>query len=202
MVEHRYTRYPLYEGHIKNILGGVHTKDVFAASQQQSLVRDLKALARPLQKVAARSSALKLLQLFRKGAVHMALVYEKEALVGFVTLDNLLQVIIGRIKDEFHRTTRDWKRLNDGSYALKGHASTYILEQLFDIDLSHYPVTTVSGLILHVLERFPERGEKLQFEGFAVEVLKVAAPKISLVKVRPLKQIAPHKIQTTRPTEN
>ncbi len=185
MIQHRYTRYPVYEGNIGHMLGIAHTKHVFAALHTEANFSDLKTILRPILSVSPQTTAVDLLEKFRGGAVHLALVYDKERLVGFVTLDNLLQVIVGRIKDEFHPTQQDWTALEDGGFEIKGHASIYVLEQLLDIDLSQYPVTMVSGLILHKLERFPILGEIIPLEKFTLTVVDVSNTQVNLVHVYP-----------------
>jgi CBS domain containing-hemolysin-like protein len=183
IVKNRYSRYPVYQGEFDQMIGVVHTKDLFALSQQTSIVIDLNSVLRPVIKVGPDTSVLDLFQKFRQGAPHFALVYRRGRVVGFVTLDNLLQVLIGKVKDEFHLTREDWRQEKDGTYIVKGHASVYVLEQLLDIEFEDTTISTVSGLILQKLEHFPKEGERIEFDEFTLIVEKIRGPRIEQVRI-------------------
>ncbi len=104
IADHHYSRYPVYQETIENVMGIIHAKDCFAASIHGSGITSFIDLLRPALKITTSEEALDLLPRFQNGMTHLALVYQDEQLVGFVTLDNLLQALIGKIKDEFHRT--------------------------------------------------------------------------------------------------
>jgi len=174
----RYSRYPVYLNERDRIIGILHIKDLFTASQNKEPLTHLKPLLRPVLKLKTDTPALDLFQQFQQGMPHFALVYHRGRVVGFVTLDNLLQVLLGRMKDEFHLTREDATILNDGSFILKGLASIYTLEQLLEQDLSSYQATTVSGLILEQLQRFPIEGETVEFPSFALVVKKIRGQRI------------------------
>ena len=102
IANHHYSRYPVYQGTIENIIGVIHAKDCFAASIQGYGIISFNDLLHPVLKIAAYEETLDLLPRFQKGATHLALVYKGKQMVGFVTLDNLLHALVGKIKDEFH----------------------------------------------------------------------------------------------------
>lgn len=179
----RYSRYPVYLTEHHQIIGILHIKDLFVAKQNSEDTIDLKPLLRPIIRVKPESRALDLFQQFQQGTPHFALVYHRGRVVGFVTLDNLLQVLLGRMKDEFHLTRKDSVALKDGSFVVKGYTSIYALEQLLEQDLSVYQVSTVSGLILQQLQRFPQEGETLEFANFTLVVEKVRGQRILQVHV-------------------
>jgi CBS domain containing-hemolysin-like protein len=190
IVLNRYSRYPVYQGEFDQMIGIIHTKDLFALSQKSPEGMDLQKLLRPVLKLGPESSVLDIFQRFRKGAPHLALIYRRGRVVGFLTLDNLLQVLIGKIKDEFHLTNEDWQKTADGAFMVKGHASIYVLEQLLDKDLSEdYDVSTISGLILQQLGHFPKKGEEIPFDDFKLIVEKIQGPRIEEVKVVPLTKV-------------
>lgn len=181
----RYSRYPIYLAERDRVIGILHIKDLFAASQESKRITSLKPLLRPALKVKPESLALDLFQQFQKGMPHFALAYHRGRIVGFITLDNLLQVLLGRMKDEFHLTRQDGIMLNDGSFLVKGNTSIYTLEQLLELDLSDYDVPTVSGLILQHLQRFPAVGETIELPSFILVVEKIHGPRITQVHVYP-----------------
>jgi len=97
--------------------------------------------------------------------------------VGFLTFDNLLQVLTGRIKDAFHFTAEDVMGLPEGSFLLKGTACIYALERILVLDLSSYPVSIVIGLMLHKAKSLPPKGAYVNFERFALHIEKREDPK-------------------------
>lgn len=190
IMQHRYSRYPIYDPETRDIIGIIHVKDIFPVLYQQGRIDDLHPLIRPALKVTGRLPALDLLHKFRVGMPHFALVYSnKKTLLGFITLDNLLQVLIGRIKDEFHRTKVDWLLNSDGSITATGSCSIYSLEQALDrlIDVED-DIDTVNGLFFHRLSYVPKEGAQIDFPEFSAEIEKAAASKILQVKIYPKKQ--------------
>lgn len=191
VLKHRYSRYPVYEAGTDQIIGIIHVKDVFSALYQQKEIDSLKTLIRPVLKVSRRLPALELLRKFREGMPHFALVYSarEENLIGFVTLDNLLHVLVGRIKDEFHRTRDDWVKLDDGSYVIPGNASIYTLERALDVDIElegiDEDVDTVGGMIFSRLGSMPKSGQRITFNQFEALVEKMRGHRILQVRVFP-----------------
>jgi CBS domain containing-hemolysin-like protein len=118
---------------------------------------------------------------------HFALIYSHETLLGFVTLDNLLQVLIGRIKDEFHRTKIDWVVNEDGSLTVKGDCSIYSLEQALnqDIDIDEEDIETIAGLIFHRTDCLPKEGDRISFAEFDAVIKKMEASRVLEVVVYP-----------------
>lgn len=187
---HRYSRYPVYDSASQQIIGIIHVKDVFSALYQKKKIH-LKNLIRPILKVTRRLPALELFRKFREGMPHFALVYsgKKDNLIGFVTLDNLLHVLVGRIKDEFHRTQDDWIKDQDGSYIMRGSASVYTLERALDIDIEdeqiEEDVDTINGLLLSHLEAIPKVKQKVAFNQFDLTVEKMKGPRVLQVRIYP-----------------
>ncbi|HLG27037.1 MAG TPA: hypothetical protein VI423_04560 [Paenisporosarcina sp.] len=123
-------------------------KIFFAASTQQKSINDLQQFLRPIFKSKDDWLAIKLLRQMRKSGSHFSLVYRYNVFIGFVTMDTLLSVLLGRIKDEFHKTRHDWTLTPDGSYLIRGNASLYAIERALDIDIAPKEnVSTITGLI-------------------------------------------------------
>lgn len=191
--QHQFSRYPVYQGNKKNIIGIVHIKDLFTLLYQcrsditPNKLNVLK-LIRPILKVSYHSLALTLLHQFRQGMGHFAILYRsKENPVGFVTLDNLLHVLIGRITDEFHKTQEDWITNPDGSFTISGDCSLYILEQALEKEIDHSDIdekiTTVTGLILHHLGRLPEQNERIDFPAFTAMIRDIQGTRIKRIDI-------------------
>lgn len=187
--ENRYSRYPVTDANNKEIIGIIHVKDLFAALYQKQLIKNLKPFLRPILKVSQRLPALDLLRKFREGRPHFALVYKGDLLLGFVTLDNLLHILIGRIKDEFHLTQDDWVANPDGSLLVRGDCPLYSLERALDqdIDVSDQEPEpeTLTGYILNKLGRLPNEGERISFKQFKAIILKMRGSRIMKIKIIP-----------------
>ncbi len=187
IMKHRYSRYPVYDPDKKDVIGIIHVKDLLPIFYQHGEIKELQSLLRPIIKVSRRVPALDLLHKFREGMSHFALVYSgKGTILGFVTLDNLLQVMIGRIKDEFHRTKVDWVLNEDGSISASGNCSIYFLEQALnqDIDIDD-EIDILNGLFIHRLGYLPKEGEYIEFPEFHAKIEKVSPSKIIKVRIYP-----------------
>lgn len=185
-IETRYSRYVVTD-EAQNILGIVHVKDLLEVLYQQKENVTLKELVRPILKVSSRLPAIDLLRRFREGMPHFAVVYQGlETPIGFVTLDNLLHILVGRIKDEFHKTKDDWVATGDGGYIVKGNHPLYTIERLLDIDiLTEDETSTIYGLIVDKLGRLPAVGERIEFDDFTAEIASMKGAKILEVKIYP-----------------
>ncbi|MBI2792969.1 MAG: HlyC/CorC family transporter [Gammaproteobacteria bacterium] len=180
----QYTRYPVYKVNPNNIVGVLHIKDFFPAMLHIHKVKSLASFIRPILKVKVDDNLLDIFHQFRKGKPQFAIVYSENTPIGFVTLDNLLQAIIGEIKDEFHITKEDWIMLDDASFIIKGNAPVYTLEKLLGVHISD-KAKTISGLVFDKLQGFPTEGQKIDFNDFTLVVKKIRGPRILQVRVYP-----------------
>ena len=186
--EQRYSRYPVYDSAKEEIIGIIHIKDLFAALYKQNGIESLPPYIRPILKVSHRLPALDLLRKFREGMPHFALVYmNKGNLIGFVTLDNLLHVLIGRIQDEFHKTKDDWIKHPDGSLSARGGYSIYSLERALGLDISvsaeEENIDTIGELIMTRIGRLPAEGELINFEEFDAIIEEINMTHIRKIKI-------------------
>ena len=149
-------------------------------------ISHIDQITRPILKVDSNLAVEKLLDEFRKGFSHFALVYKKEKLIGFITLDNILYVLLGIIKDEFHPTHVDWTQKPDGSIIAKGRCALFAIEQILDIDIeAGADINTLSGLIYDKLERMPQRGDRIEFDSFTAIIQQMGPKEIITVRIEP-----------------
>ena len=162
IIEHRYSRYPIYHEKTKEFIGIVHVKDILYALSQQKSDQELKSIMRPVLKVLRHLTAIKLLNKLQEGMPHFALVYSgRETPIGFVTLDNIFQVLVGRVRDEFHKIEESWTISPDGVFLMSCNSALYILERALNIDIEldeekEKTSDTIFGLILTILGRLPQ----------------------------------------------
>lgn len=190
VIKHQFSRYPIYDEVTDQIIGIVHVKDLFSGLLQNGQIQSLLDFLRPVLKVSHQLSALELLRKLRKGMPHFALVYDRRnTLIGFVTLDNLLHVLIGRVKDEFHKTQNDWTVNPDGTLLVKGECSIYSLETALNHNITlsgdEKEVHTLNGLIIARIGKIPEEGDRIEFKEFDAIIEKVQETSILQAKIIP-----------------
>jgi len=187
LLAHRFTRYPVCAGDRQHIVGLVHVKDLLAELSRPTPDLQMKNLLRPLPAVHKDLPALDLLTHFRSGQPHFALVADDlGTITGFVTLDHVLEALIGPIPDEFGHRRRDWVAQADGSWLGSGSLSIYSLERILGRDIDEAgEADSIGGLLMQRLERLPESGERVSFRDFDVLVRERQGPRIALVQVFP-----------------
>ncbi len=171
------------------MLGILHTKDLLVAMARGQNLDDLRPLLRPPTVLTLETPIPSALEQFRTGTTHLALCVEEEGrILGFFTLEDLLEVVVGDIEDEHHHVVRDAPiRGQDGSLLVAGSTSIFRLERLLGQDLSAPDhVNSVGGLILYQLQRLPEEGETLELDGHLLTVRRMAGHRIQAVTVRPV----------------
>ncbi|ARG96228.1 hemolysin family protein [Legionella micdadei] len=192
---YHYSRYPVYDKTKKHIIGILHVKDLqpLLLETEENDELTLEGILRPVPKISYRLPVLTLLRQFQEGMPHFALVYGRQnAIVGFVTLDNLLHLVIGVIKDEFHKTQDAWVANEDGSLTVKGDCPLYALERALQRELTlsvdeEEEATTIAGLILHKLGSVPKEGETVSFPDFSATIEHIQGARIRQVKIIPQK---------------
>jgi CBS domain containing-hemolysin-like protein len=125
-----------------------------------------------------------LLEQFRQGGSHFALVEEADhKVVGFLTMEDVLEALVGDIQDEHHKAERGILAYQPGKLLVRGDTPLFKLERLLGIDLDHVEADTLAGLVYETLNRMPEEEEVLETQGLRIIVKKMKGPKILLAKV-------------------
>ncbi len=180
--KHRYTRYPVYEGNKNKIVGIIHIKDLLTKEG----VNSINEILRPIIKIQAKIPVNAVLKEFREGRPHFALVMKNKRVLGFLTLDNVLQVLLGIMKDEFHHTHVDWILNENGSIRAKGRCAIYSLEHQLDIDIEHDDsVETLAELIYENISHIPKENDLISFEDFDAVIEKMQGGVIISVLIQP-----------------
>ncbi|MEK0083613.1 hemolysin family protein [Benzoatithermus flavus] len=189
VLEGPYTRYPLWRGDPDTIIGVLHAKDVLAAVQRQGAkvtAADLRKLATPPWFIPDTTSLVHQLLAFRQRRAHLAFVIDEYgALMGLVTLEDILEEIVGDIVDEKDVEMSGVKQEPDGSVLVEGRVTIRDLNRQFDWHLPDEEATTVAGLLMHEARRIPEVGESFVFHGFRFEVVRRLRHQLTLLRIRP-----------------
>jgi CBS domain containing-hemolysin-like protein len=182
-----YSRFPLCEGHIDQVIGMVHLKDLMWLIQDKSGDANLNSIKRDVLFVPETMPLERLLNSFLTRRIHLAiLVDEYGTIVGMVTLENILEEIVGDIQDEFDQESLMFQKISDSEYRLHGELAIHDLEELLGLHLPAEDVTTVGGYLLEELGHFPQPGESFSIDGYEFKVLRAAGHRIHQISVRRL----------------
>jgi putative hemolysin len=182
-----YSRLPVYEGSLDHILGYVFLKDVLRHTWMGWPIELRKIMHRALF-VPETMPLDRLLELFQNEKNQMAIVLDEYGgTEGLVTLEDILEELVGEIHDE-HRAARHtaFVRRDDGSWLVDGSASIEDMAETVDVKLDGAPrdYSTVSGLVLARLERIPATGDVTQWQGLTIEVVDMDGRRIDKVLIR------------------
>jgi CBS domain containing-hemolysin-like protein len=182
--ESMFTRLVVYRDTLDRIEGVVHVKDVLraAAAGQTPSAADL---LRPVLVVPETKELRELLREFQSQRQQLAVVVDEYGgTSGIVTLEDVLEEIVGEIQDEHQREAPDYEREEEGVYLVAGGAHVEVLEKLFDVEIGEGAFDSVAGLVLDRLGRLPRVGEKVMWQGLELEVVEVDRRRLRRVRVR------------------
>jgi CBS domain containing-hemolysin-like protein len=182
----KYSRIPVYKDRIDNIEGVVIAKDLLAYSGDENRSLPIEPIIRPIPFVPESMKVSRLLKEFQREMQKMAIVVDEHGGVsGLVTLEDILEEIVGEIQDEYDQDEEiPITETGPGEYVVSGEASVDDIEDKFDKDISNADYVTVSGLISHHLGRLPKRGETFEIKGLSFEILEGGQKRIKKVKIR------------------
>jgi CBS domain containing-hemolysin-like protein len=185
VIESPYTRYPVYRGAMDDVVGILHVRDLFSALNDRGLAAvRLEELLRPAHKVPETKDLAALLTEFRRTNQHMAVVIDEYGeLEGIVTLEDLLEEIVGEIEDEFDLPDESIERLPDGRMRIDGTFPVDDFNEKFGTELPVEDYHTMGGFVFGRLGRAPERGDEVAHDGFRFKVLEVEGSRIERLEV-------------------
>jgi len=167
----QHTRFPLCQGHLDNTIGQVHIKDLLRLTREKE--PDLTAIKREIFPVPEMMPLEKLLTFFLNKHAHLALVVDEYGgTVGIVTLDNVLEELVGEIQDEFDEEDAEYSKVNEDEFLVEGTLSLDELNELAGLELENPDVVTIGGYVTHQLGHLPQQGEKLRVDGYEVTITK------------------------------
>ena len=180
----KHTRIPLVEGGVEKPIGVVHVKDVFAALRTAVPPLNARALARPVLFVPETQTITTLLSDFRRRRQHMAIVVDEwGAVAGVVTLEDLLEELVGEIADEHEESIDPVIPLAEGAFTVAGRVRVSEIAQLFGADLRPGEYDTVAGLLSARLGHIPRPGDEVEDGGLRFVVEDADRKRVHRVKV-------------------
>ena len=185
VLDHPYTRYPVFRHGLDDIVGVLHVRDLFTAIYERGIgsVR-LEELLRPAYVVPETKDLASLLQEFRRTSNHFAVVVDEYgAMDGIVTLEDLLEEIVGEIEDEFDVPEEQVEQIGEDSYRVDGMFAIDEFNGRFGTDLPDEDFHTVAGFVFGQLGRAPEPGDDVSYDGMRFDVLEVEGNRIERIAV-------------------
>jgi CBS domain containing-hemolysin-like protein len=179
----RLTRYPVYSGQLDHIEGLVNVRDLMELSPEKQERTTLRDLVRPVPFVPETKPIRDLMKDLQQSTTQMAIVIDEYGSVsGLITIEDLVEEIVGEIRDEVEPHARDIIRESASSYLLSGHAELAQVAGEVHVPLESDDYSTVAGLVMHQLGHVPAAGEKVESHGLTFEVLE--ANQRTVLKVR------------------
>jgi magnesium and cobalt transporter len=183
-----HSRYPVYEENRENIIGVLHSKDLLKLQRAPDF--HIKGLLRNVLYVPESKSLVDLLREFKKSRNHLALVVDEFGrIAGLVTLEDVLEEIVGEIEDEFDKETSstDIYTLADKSYRIAGNCSIEELNKAFQTNLlqnMEEEFDTIGGLIAHEIGHVPQKGESISIAGLRFDVMHAKGGSVKWFRLR------------------
>jgi CBS domain containing-hemolysin-like protein len=181
-----HTRFPLCTGDLDRCVGLIHIKDIFRKSGGGKAL-DLRLIKRDILRISPDMSVEDAMHMLLSRRQHMALVVDEfRGAEGVVTLERLLELLVGDIRDEFDNEEDNIKRMPNGEFSVSGLTPVYELERELNKEFTNKEVATFGGQITAELGRIPERGEHLKLDGLEIVVTEVDERRVIRARVHPL----------------
>jgi putative hemolysin len=185
VVDSPYTRYPVYQGTLDEVLGILHVRDLFAAIHDLGIASvQLESIVRPAYVVPETKDLAALLADFRREKQHLAIVIDEYGdMEGIVTLEDILEEIVGDIEDEFDLPDTSVERVDETHVRIGGTYTIDDFNEQFGTGLEQADYNTMAGLVFGELGRAPEVGDEVSADGLVLRVLEVEGSRIMRLEV-------------------
>ena len=185
VIDSPYTRYPVYRGSLDDVIGILHVRDLFGALYDQGIENVvIEEIVRPAYVVPETKDLASLLAEFRHQNQHMALVVDEYGAVqGIVTLEDLLEEIVGEIEDEYDLPDESVERLDERRIRIHGTFTIDDFNEQFGTGLPQEDYHTVAGFVFGELGRAPQPGDEVAHDGLQFTVVEVDGQRIERLEV-------------------
>jgi len=190
MIESKHSRIPVYRDQIDTIEGIAYVRDLLAYCEADKMKMRVTKCMRPAYFVPESKPIRELLEEMQKVKVQIAMVIDEYGgLAGLVTIEDIIEEILGEIEDEDVATASDEiVQLDDGSYMSDGSVEIRKIELLYDKELEADDFTTVAGLVINELGHVPSIGEKLDFKGLRFEVVEADNKRVNRIRLNRIEE--------------
>ncbi|HEV3369061.1 MAG TPA: hemolysin family protein [Acidimicrobiales bacterium] len=181
-----YSRMPVHENQVDDIVGITYTKDLIRAERVGKGEKPVTSTMRPAVFIPESKEVSELLRQMQEEKFHMAIVVDEYGgTAGLVTLEDLLEELVGEIVDEFDVEEPSVDRQSDGSFVVSARYAVDDADELLGAELPHGPWDTVGGLMLDRAGRVPDEGDTVEVDGFRLTALDVRGRRIGRVRIAP-----------------
>lgn len=182
-----HSRIPVYEDNTDSIVGVLYAKDLLKCYRDNQTDRPIRELLRPAYFVPASKKIDALFQEMQKQRVHMVMVVDEYGgTAGLVTVEDILEEIVGDIQDEYDVEEDDYVQgIGPNTYLLNSRLDIYSLTKLLDITVDPDTADTLGGLLYNLMEHVPEQGESIEYSGWRFTVLALDGRRIEQVRAEP-----------------
>jgi putative hemolysin len=188
----RLTRYPVYSAQLNNIEGIVNVRDLMELPPEEQARVTLRSLVRPVPFVPETKRIQELLKELQQSTTQMAIVVDEYGLVaGVVTVEDLVEEIVGEIRDEVEPHAQDIVKESSGTYLVAGNTEIAQLADQLHLDIEPGDYSTLAGLVLTELGHLPVPGEKVEKDGLALQVLEANQRTVLKLRLRILSSLPP-----------
>ena len=187
--KHGHSRIPIYKGNIDHITGIIHVKDLFLQAVDQKEITNLSSLARKAYFVPESKKVDELLREFKRDKNHVAIVVDEYGgTAGLVTMEDVLEEIVGEIQDEYDKELPPIQKLDDKTYRVDGKVSIEVLNDSLGTRIEEKGFETVGGFIYDLVGGVPEQGKLLEYKSDDME-LKLLVEKLEGQRIKTIKII-------------
>jgi magnesium and cobalt exporter, CNNM family len=188
-IESRHTRFPLCRENLDNTIGLIHIKELLQLMRDPH--PDVLKIKRDLIPVPEMMPLEKLLKLFLSRHAHLAIVVDEfGGTVGMVTLENVLEELVGDIQDEFDAEKEEFRKISANEFSVDGALGLYELNDLAKIELESPDVSTIGGYVTHLLGHLPKAGEQVKIDNYLVTVSQADARRVKQLNFKKLGEAA------------
>jgi len=185
VIKEKRSRVPVYKDRVDNIEGIVNAKDLLEYADDKYKNDSIEPLIRPAYYVPESMKVSELLNELQKRKLKLAVVVDEHGGVsGLVTMEDLVEEIVGEIQDEYDREEIQIIEKGPSDYIVSGDAEVEEIEELFDLEFAEDSYITIGGLITHHLGRLPEIGEKVKIKNLSLEILEVDQKTIKKLRIK------------------
>ncbi len=184
VIERGFTRIPIYEENADNIVGIVHAKDLLQICARSDNGKELADFLNPPWVIAEDKPIVDLLREFQKQKVHVAIVADEFGAVrGLVTLEDILEEIVGEIDDEYDVDRSLLQEIDENSVQVKAQADIEVIEEHFDVEMAEGSYESIGGFVVFLLGRLAVVGDTVDAAGLRFTVLGATKRQIDLLRV-------------------
>jgi CBS domain containing-hemolysin-like protein len=177
-IESRHTRFPLSRENLDHTVGLIHIKELMPMLRDAQ--PDLLKIKRELISVPEMMELEKLLKLFLSKHAHLAMVIDEfGGTVGMVTMENVLEEVVGDIQDEFDTDKEEFRKIDENEFSVAGSLGLYELNDATGLELESADVSTIGGYVTHLLGHLPKQGEQVKIDNYLVTITQTDGRRVN-----------------------